>query len=153
MTFLSSSVVVVVMFLLSIIKVYIPSIERRMTVKELLNVVNSQFKPSGQSVFHFRIQKFSYFFRSSPRCSVVVKVFVTFSIVVYVHSYIQYIQFVRNFQPPPPFKAHTPVPACILFLNFSFPQPSVFQTVPPPSHRQPSYCPNPTHQHNSIPWT
>ena len=39
MTFLSSSVVVVVMFLLPMRKVDIPSFERKMTVKELLNVV------------------------------------------------------------------------------------------------------------------
>ena len=39
MTFLSSSIVVVVVFLLSMKKVYIRSFERKMTVKELLNVV------------------------------------------------------------------------------------------------------------------
>ena len=39
MTFLSSSIVVVVMFLLSMRKVYRPSFEWKMTIKELLNVV------------------------------------------------------------------------------------------------------------------
>ena len=39
--FLSSSIVVVVMFLLPMRKVYIPSFERKMTVKELLNVVSN----------------------------------------------------------------------------------------------------------------
>ena len=39
MTFLSNSIVVVAMFLLSMRKVYIPNFEGKMTLKELLNVV------------------------------------------------------------------------------------------------------------------
>ena len=39
MAFLSSSIVVVVMFLLPMRKVYIPTFEWKMIVKELLNVV------------------------------------------------------------------------------------------------------------------
>ena len=73
MTFLNSSIVVVVMYLQ-------PRFEREMTVKKLLNVKCSWLKPSGQSVFSFRVQKFSRFFGSSRNCSVVVKVFVTCSI-------------------------------------------------------------------------
>ena len=83
MTFLSSSIVVVVMFLLSIRKVYIPSFERKMTVKELLNVVKFLIQTIWvESVFGFRIQKFSRFFRSSRNCSVVVKLLVICSIKV-----------------------------------------------------------------------
>ena len=39
MTFLSSSIAVVAMFLLSMRKVNIPSFERKMTMKELLSVI------------------------------------------------------------------------------------------------------------------
>ena len=39
MTFLSSSIAVVAMFLLSMRKANIPSFERKMTVKELLSVI------------------------------------------------------------------------------------------------------------------
>ena len=83
MTFLSSSIVAMVMFLLPVIKVCIPSFERKMTVKELLNFINFLVKlGSGSSVFSFRIQKFSGFFRSSHDSSVVVKIFVLCSVSV-----------------------------------------------------------------------
>ena len=153
MTFLSSSVVVVVMFLLSIIKVYIPSIERRMTVKELLNVVKFLVQTIRVECFPFQNPKVFLFLQKQSQMFSSCKGFCNFfNCGVCTQLYIVYIV-CKEFPAPPPFKAHTPVPACILFLNFSFPQPSVFQTVPPPSHRQPSYCPNPKHQHNSIPWT
>lgn len=42
----------------------------------------SWFKPFGQIVFSFRIQKFSHFFSSSCNCSVVLKVLVICSIKV-----------------------------------------------------------------------
>ena len=80
MTFLSSSIVVVVMFLLSMRKVYIPSFKWKMTVKELLNIVNFLIQTIWVECFSFRIQKFSRFFRSSRNCSVVVKLFVICSV-------------------------------------------------------------------------
>ena len=53
MTFLSSSIAVVVMFLLPVGKVCIPSFEWKMTVKELLNVVKFLIQAIWVECFQF----------------------------------------------------------------------------------------------------
>ena len=78
--FLSRSFVVVVMFLLPMRKVCIPSSERKMVVNKLLSVVKFLIQTIWVEYSQFWNPKVFRFFRSSCNSSVVLKVFVIFSI-------------------------------------------------------------------------